>query len=86
MNKVRVVGTSFNVCAYKGSKEFETTLVEGIVDIYPSCNDQVITRLQKMSSLPIMTVIARKRYSPHTNTSVGKKACTVSTMSRSASS
>ena len=47
MHKVRVVGTSFNVCAYKGSKEFETTLVEGIVDIYPSCNDQVITRLQK---------------------------------------
>lgn len=47
MNKVRVVGTCFNVCAYNGSKEFETTLVEGIVDIYPSCNDQVITRLQK---------------------------------------
>lgn len=47
MHKVRVVGTCFNVCAYKGSKEFETTLVEGIVDIYPSCNDQVITRLQK---------------------------------------
>ena len=47
MHKVRVVGTSFNVCAYKGSKEFETTLVEGIVDIYPSCNNQVITRLQK---------------------------------------
>lgn len=44
MNKVRVVGTSFNVCAYNGSKEFETTLVEGIVDIYPSCNDQAITR------------------------------------------
>lgn len=47
MHNVRVVGTSFNVCAYKGSKEFETTLVEGIVDIYPSCNSQVITRLQK---------------------------------------
>ena len=47
MNKVRVVGTCFNVCAYNGSKEFETTLVEGIVDIYPSCNAQVITRLQK---------------------------------------
>ena len=31
MNNVRVVGTCFNVCAYKGSKEFETTLVEGIV-------------------------------------------------------
>lgn len=26
-NKVRVVGTSFNVCAYNGSNEFETTLV-----------------------------------------------------------
>lgn len=47
MNKVRVVGTCFNVCAYNGSKEFETTLVEGIVDIYPSCNNQAITRLQK---------------------------------------
>ena len=32
-NKVRVVGTSFNVCAYNGSNEFETTLVTGIVDI-----------------------------------------------------
>ena len=35
-NKVRVVGTSFNVCAYNGSNEFETTLVTGIVDIYTS--------------------------------------------------
>lgn len=60
MHKVRVVGTSFNVCAYKGSKEFETTLVEGIVDIYPSCNNQVITRLQKDEFLPIMTDAARK--------------------------
>ena len=47
MNNVRVVGTCFNVCAYKGSKEFETTLVEGIVDIYPANNNKVITRLQK---------------------------------------
>lgn len=47
MHDVRVVGTCFNVCAYNNSKEFETTLVEGIVDIYPSCNDKVITRLQK---------------------------------------
>lgn len=47
MHNVRVVGTCFNVCAYKGSKEFETTLVEGIVDIYAPCNDQVVTRLQK---------------------------------------
>lgn len=47
MNNVRVVGTSFNVCAYNSSKEFETTLVEGIVEIYSSCNNQVIARLQK---------------------------------------
>lgn len=47
MNKVRVVGTCFNVCAYNDSKEFETTLIEGIVDIYPSRSNQVITRLQK---------------------------------------
>ena len=42
-----MVGTHFNVCAYKGSNEFETTLIEGIVDIYPVGSDQVITRLTK---------------------------------------
>lgn len=46
-NKVRVVGTSFNVCAYKDSKEFETTLIEGIVDIYAAGNEKPIVRLQK---------------------------------------
>lgn len=46
-NKVRVVGTSFNVCAYKGTEEFETTLVEGIVDIYAAGTDKPITRLEK---------------------------------------
>lgn len=46
-NKVRVVGTSFNVCAYKDSKEFETTLVEGIVDIYAVGKEKPIARLQK---------------------------------------
>lgn len=47
-NKVRVVGTSFNVCAYKGSNEFETTLVEGIVDIYAATDaDKPIVRLEK---------------------------------------
>ena len=46
-NKVKVVGTSFNVCAYSGSHEFGTTLVEGIVDIYPANSSQIITRLQK---------------------------------------
>ena len=47
INRVKVVGTHFNVCAYKGSNEFETTLIEGIVDIYPVGSDQVITRLTK---------------------------------------
>lgn len=47
MHNVRVVGTCFNVCAYRGSKEFETTLVEGIVDIYTPGGEQVVTRLQK---------------------------------------
>lgn len=46
-NKVRVVGTCFNVCAYEGSNEFETTLVEGIVDIYAVGIDKPITRLQQ---------------------------------------
>lgn len=48
-NKVKVVGTSFNVCAYSGSHEFGTTLVEGIVDIYPANSSRIITRLQKDS-------------------------------------
>lgn len=86
MHKVRVVGTSFNVCAYKGSKEFETTLVEGIVDIYPSCNNQVITRLQKDEFLPIMTDAARKPSSPRTNISAGKRDYTVLMMYPSAAS
>lgn len=47
MHNVKVVGTCFNVCAYSGSKEFETTLVEGIVDIYTAQNEQVVTRLKK---------------------------------------
>ena len=40
-------GTCFNVCAYKGSNEFETTLVEGIVDIYTSEGIKPVTRLIK---------------------------------------
>ncbi|WP_291592996.1 FecR family protein [Bacteroides sp.] len=46
-NQVRVVGTHFNVCAYKGSDEFETTLIEGIVDIYAKGNDHPLARLKK---------------------------------------
>ncbi|MDR0977328.1 MAG: FecR domain-containing protein [Prevotellaceae bacterium] len=47
MNDVRVVGTSFNICAYDGSHSFEATLTEGVVDIYPSDAGRVITRLEK---------------------------------------
>lgn len=46
-NKVRVVGTSFNVCAYKESNEFETTLVEGIVEIYAANIKKPIAQLEK---------------------------------------
>ena len=46
-NQVRVVGTHFNVCAYKGSDEFETTLIEGIVDIYAKGNEHPLARLKK---------------------------------------
>lgn len=44
-NKIGVVGTSFNVSAYKGSNEFETILVEGIVDIYTADSEKPLTRL-----------------------------------------
>ncbi|TWV14100.1 FecR family protein [Bacteroidaceae bacterium HV4-6-C5C] len=47
LNTVKVVGTCFNICAYKGSNEFEATLVEGIVDIYSADGNNKITRLQK---------------------------------------
>lgn len=47
LNMVRVVGTSFNICAYNGSKEFEASLVEGIVDVYSATNNKQIVRLQK---------------------------------------
>lgn len=46
-NRIVVVGTSFNVCAYSGSNEFEATLVEGIVDIYSLNGNRVITRLTR---------------------------------------
>ena len=45
MNQVRVVGTHFNVCAYKGTHEFETTLMEGIVDIYLKGSEEPVARL-----------------------------------------
>ena len=44
-NQVRVVGTHFNVCAYRGSNEFTTTLLEGIVDIYANGGERPLTRL-----------------------------------------
>lgn len=46
-NKIKVVGTSFNVCAYNGANEFGTTLVEGIVDIYEASGNRKLVRLTK---------------------------------------
>lgn len=44
-NQVRVVGTHFNVCAYRGTNEFTTTLLEGVVDIYARGGEHPLTRL-----------------------------------------
>ncbi len=46
-NKIGVVGTSFNINAYKGSDVFETVLVEGIVDVYEGNSTEPLTRLNK---------------------------------------
>ena len=42
--------THFNVCAYRGSNEFTTTLLEGIVDIYAKGSEHSLTRLGGTSS------------------------------------
>lgn len=47
MNRVNVVGTHFNVCAYNRTREFETTLIEGTVDIYENGKEKPISRLTK---------------------------------------
>ena len=63
-NKVRVVGTSFNVCAYNGSNEFETTLVTGIVDIYTLKGEKPITRLEKGEFFGLYNGKAHKKILP----------------------
>ena len=63
-NKVRVVGTSFNVCAYNGSNEFETTLVTGIVDIYTLKGEKPITRLEKGEFFGLYHGKAQKKILP----------------------
>jgi ferric-dicitrate binding protein FerR (iron transport regulator) len=50
------------VSAYKGSNEFETTLVEGIVDIYNRKDDGIITRLTKNQFLAIEGDSYRKKH------------------------
>lgn len=52
-NKIRVVGTTFNVCAYTGSEEFDTYLIEGIVDIFKGQSEEKLTRLEKDQYLSI---------------------------------
>ena len=86
MNKVKVVGTCFNVCAYKDSKEFETTLVEGIVDIYPANNNKVITRLQKDEFFGNYDGKCKRLYFLLMNTYGGKKDYIALMMYRSAAS
>lgn len=52
-NKIRVVGTTFNVCAYTGSEEFDTYLIEGIVDIFKGQSEEKLTRLENDQYLSI---------------------------------
>ena len=59
-NKIKVVGTSFNVCAYKNSGEFETSLIEGSVEVYPIDSKKLIACLKKNQSLSIKKEIASK--------------------------
>lgn len=59
-NKIRVVGTTFNVCAYTGSNEFDTYLIEGIVDIYKGQNEEKLTRLEKDQYLTITNAGCQK--------------------------
>jgi ferric-dicitrate binding protein FerR (iron transport regulator) len=44
-NRIQVTGTQFNVSAYKGSRTFETAVVEGSVNIYSRETDEIITKL-----------------------------------------
>ena len=46
MNKIGVVGTRFNVCAYSGTDFFEAALVEGVIDIYEHNGVKPIVRMQ----------------------------------------
>ena len=44
-NRVEVLGTHFDVCAYRGSGRFKTTLHEGSVDVYAEGKPQSVARL-----------------------------------------
>lgn len=46
-NRVEVIGTTFNVAAYKNTNIFEASLVEGLIDIYSKESKKPITRLSK---------------------------------------
>ncbi len=60
-NQVRVVGTQFNVCAYNNTNSFETSLVEGIVDIYNADNTkEPLVRLHKDEMLVATNGVYRK--------------------------
>lgn len=50
-NQVKVVGTTFNVSAYKGTNEFEVSLIEGVVDIFDNKSDKPLARLTTKQSL-----------------------------------
>ena len=68
-NQVRVVETHFNVCAYRGSNEFTTTLLEGIVDIYAKGSEHSLTRLG-VNEVFISGLIHRRTVSVYLNRTI----------------
>ena len=44
-NRVQVVGTHFNVCAYHGSRRFQATLLEGCVEVFSEGQTEAVARL-----------------------------------------
>ncbi len=52
-NVIKVLGTSFNVSAYKGKKIFNTSLIEGSVEVYKNGSNKPLVQLSKNEYLNI---------------------------------
>ncbi len=57
---IKVLGTKFNVFAYKNSMDFNTTLVDGEVAVYTPGREQLMTSLKPNESVTIVHGAFRK--------------------------